>query len=83
MFYTLDILYYFFFQSELQKKKDMYQKHAFEEYISDMISYDRSLPDWRGDWCRNTYKSDRYENSKRNCTVNRDLNFFDFFAGLI
>lgn len=44
---------------ELRKKQEMYEKHAFQEYVSQLISYDRSLPDWRGDWCRQNYPSDR------------------------
>ena len=42
-------------ESELRKRGEMYKRHAFEEYVSDLISPNRSLPDWRGDWCRNTY----------------------------
>ncbi len=44
-------------EAEAAKKKRMWNSHAFEEYISELISYDRSLPDWRGDWCRSEYPS--------------------------
>ncbi len=40
---------------EVEKREAMYKRHAFEEYVSDLISPNRSLPDWRGDWCRTTY----------------------------
>ena len=46
-------------EEEMSKRKTMWKAHAFEEYISELISYNRSLPDWRGDWCRSTYKPDR------------------------
>ena len=40
---------------EADKRKEMYNNHAFEEYISEMISLNRSLPDFRGQWCRDQY----------------------------
>ena len=42
-------------ESELQKREAMYKNHAFEEYVSELISLNRSLPDFRGQWCRNQY----------------------------
>ncbi|CAM6053587.1 unnamed protein product [Sphagnum tenellum] len=42
-----------------EQRAEMYQRHAFEEYVSELISYNRSLPDWRGDWCRANYPPDR------------------------
>lgn len=44
---------------ENEKRESMYKKHAFQEYVSDLISPNRSLPDWRGDWCQKTYSEDR------------------------
>eukprot|EP00095_Tigriopus_kingsejongensis_P002876 maker-scaffold52_size450388-snap-gene-2.16 protein:Tk02876 transcript:maker-scaffold52_size450388-snap-gene-2.16-mRNA-1 annotation:"polypeptide n-acetylgalactosaminyltransferase 9-like isoform x2" len=44
---------------QVELRKTMYKKHAFEEYVSELISLNRSLPDWRGDWCRNTYTEER------------------------
>ena len=41
--------------SEIVKRKAMYKNHAFEEYVSEMISLKRSLPDFRGQWCRDQY----------------------------
>jgi hypothetical protein len=38
--------------SELQKYEDGFQKHAFNEYASDLISKHRSLPDIRDSGCR-------------------------------
>ena len=32
--------------------KDGKQRHAFNEYVSDLISVNRSLPDFRDPWCR-------------------------------
>ena len=37
---------------ENSKKIDMFYNHAFEEYISDIISVNRSLPDRRDEWCK-------------------------------
>ena len=50
-------------ESELQKRDAMYKNHAFEEYVSELISLHRSLPDFRGQWCRNQYdnKTDHLE----------------------
>lgn len=42
-------------KSEDKRRKKMYNTHAFEEYISEMISVERSLPDWRSKWCNDTY----------------------------
>ena len=42
-------------ESELKKKEAMYKNHAFEEYVSELVSLNRSLPDFRGQWCRNQY----------------------------
>lgn len=44
--------------SEVAKRASMYKNHAFEEYISEMISLDRTLPDFRGQWCRDQYDHD-------------------------
>lgn len=45
-------------RAEREKKDIMFRKHAFNEYVSELVSYNRSLPDWRGDWCRSAYPSD-------------------------
>ena len=42
-------------ETELKKREAMYNNHAFEEYVSELISLNRSLPDFRGQWCRNQY----------------------------
>ena len=49
--------------SETRKREEMYKNHAFEEYVSELISLNRSLPDFRGQWCRNQYdgKNDHLE----------------------
>ena len=41
--------------SEAAKKESMYKSHAFEEYVSELVPLDRSLPDFRGDWCKANY----------------------------
>ena len=41
--------------SEAAKKESMYKSHAFEEYVSELVPLDRSLPDFRGEWCKSTY----------------------------
>ena len=41
--------------SEAAKKESMYKSHAFEEYVSELIPLDRSLPDFRGQWCKANY----------------------------
>ena len=41
--------------AKLKKKEAMYKNHAFEEYVSELVSLNRSLPDFRGQWCRNQY----------------------------
>ena len=46
--------------AEVAKREAMYKNHAFEEYVSEMISLDRTLPDWRGQWCRDTYDLDSH-----------------------
>jgi len=38
--------------SENTKKELMYVDHAFEEYVSNVISLNRSLPDRRHGWCK-------------------------------
>ena len=48
-------------EAEKAKRKAMYEKHAFEDYVSELISPDRSLPDFRGDWCRATYDPKRLD----------------------
>ena len=40
---------------EKAKRKEMYNNHAFEEYVSELIALNRSLPDFRGQWCRDQY----------------------------
>ena len=37
---------------EKLKMNLIYYDHAFNQYISDMISVNRSLPDRRDDWCK-------------------------------
>ena len=37
---------------EKLKMNTVYFDHAFNQYISDMISVNRSLPDRRDDWCK-------------------------------
>ena len=37
---------------EKLKMNTIYYDHAFNQYISDMISVNRSLPDRRDDWCK-------------------------------
>lgn len=44
--------------ADIERRREMWEAHAFEEFISDLISPDRSLPDFRGDWCRSSYPSD-------------------------
>ena len=41
--------------SEAAKKESMYKSHAFEEYVSELIPLNRSLPDFRGEWCKSNY----------------------------
>jgi polypeptide N-acetylgalactosaminyltransferase len=41
--------------AEVAKRSTMYKNHAFEEYVSELISLNRSLPDFRGQWCRDQY----------------------------
>ena len=41
--------------SEAAKKESMYKSHAFEEYVSELIPLNRSLPDFRGEWCKANY----------------------------
>ncbi len=41
-----------------QQREEMYKKHAFQEYVSSLISLERSLPDFRGQWCRDQYDGD-------------------------
>ena len=41
--------------SEAAKKESMYKSHAFEEYVSELVPLDRSLPDFRGEWCKANY----------------------------
>ena len=41
--------------AEAAKKENMYKSHAFEEYVSELVPLDRSLPDFRGEWCKSTY----------------------------
>ena len=41
--------------SEAAKKETMYKSHAFEEYVSELVPLDRSLPDFRGEWCKSNY----------------------------
>jgi len=42
-------------EKEQKKKEDMYQAHGFDEYISEfMVSLNRSLPDRRDDWCKDS-----------------------------
>ena len=40
---------------EKSKRQVMYKNHAFEEYVSELIALNRSLPDFRGQWCRDQY----------------------------
>ena len=40
---------------EKTKRQQMYKNHAFEEYVSELIALNRSLPDFRGQWCRDQY----------------------------
>ena len=42
-------------KKEKVKRKTMYENHAFEEYVSELIALNRSLPDFRGQWCRDQY----------------------------
>lgn len=42
---------------ELVKRQEMYKNHAFEEYVSELIALNRSLPDFRGQWCRDQYEN--------------------------
>ena len=42
-------------KKEKVKRKMMYENHAFEEYVSELIALNRSLPDFRGQWCRDQY----------------------------
>ena len=37
-------------KEETDKRTAMYKNHAFEEYVSELISLERSLPDFRGQW---------------------------------
>lgn len=37
---------------EQLKMNTIYYDHAFNQYISDMISVNRSLPDRRHEWCK-------------------------------
>ena len=37
---------------ENTKKELMYLDHAFNQYLSDIISVNRSLPDRRDEWCK-------------------------------
>ena len=41
--------------SEAAKKESMYKSHAFEEYVSELVPLNRSLPDFRGEWCKANY----------------------------
>ena len=41
--------------AEAAKKESMYKSHAFEEYVSELIPLNRSLPDFRGEWCKANY----------------------------
>jgi len=41
--------------AESARKEAMYKKHAFQEYVSEMIPLNRSLPDYRGQWCKDQY----------------------------
>jgi len=41
--------------AEVAKREAMYKNHAFEEYISEMIPLNRTLPDYRGQWCKDQY----------------------------
>ena len=45
----------FMTNDEVVKRNVMYQNHAFDEYVSEIISLNRSLPDFRGQWCRDQY----------------------------
>ena len=37
-------------KEETDKRTAMYKNHAFEEYVSELILLERSLPDFRGQW---------------------------------
>jgi len=39
-------------RKERKKKDDMFQAHGFDEYISELVSLNRTLPDRRDDWCK-------------------------------
>eukprot|EP00096_Caligus_rogercresseyi_P014574 TRINITY_DN7081_c0_g1_i1.p1 TRINITY_DN7081_c0_g1~~TRINITY_DN7081_c0_g1_i1.p1 ORF type:complete len:637 (+),score=113.35 TRINITY_DN7081_c0_g1_i1:127-2037(+) len=39
-------------------REKMYNQHYFDEFISELVPLDRKLPDWRGQWCRDTYDKD-------------------------
>ena len=41
--------------ADVAKREAMYKNHAFEEYISEMIPLNRTLPDYRGQWCKDQY----------------------------
>ncbi len=40
---------------QLERKEAMWRRHAFQEFVSDLIPLDRRLPDWRDPWCRRNY----------------------------
>ena len=41
--------------ADVYKRQEMYKNHAFEEYVSELIPLNRSLPDYRGQWCKDQY----------------------------
>ena len=42
-------------EQEIYRRKALYNRHAFEAYVSEMISVERSLPDRRSQWCLDQY----------------------------
>ena len=42
---------------DLAARERMLNTHAFDEFISEIISVERTLPDFRPQWCKDTYPS--------------------------